>query len=591
MIILTREMDLTAFRQDLTPVIDALDDTGPLRLTRYGLTVAEIRSATPEGDRIYTQQIISTLQYLNALGITESLLALGIDTLAALTELADRHRKFTEDGIVFDPYPEHALPGSGSITVDEALAYLYFGDSYPVTAVDPYAWFETCMALQRAARAREMDPALPQPDGYDEIEPSFVQTAINSGHTPDSLLAFGETALDQGVPLSRLADMMGRHPVPADVAALPDYSDHLLDSLVRLGLPHAEAISVFRRGLPLDVAKAFTQAGIRTAAGIAQLVDDDVEHKLAVRAHRDGIPPAVWSIQVPQVQRLRYKESGHLPFSLLAQAAKENVSLVRWDNARLPCDKDRISMGSYYAALGNAQSDVSWRTAEYPWKHIFPDRVLDVARVSITPAFAEAYGALMRSHFAKSNDDFVDSMIRAKTSGLTSAIAEALSRSEKRPVFTPSQLIAVLDEGLDDPAMARYLADRYKDPDSFVALLWEVRDRQPATDAFVTRVANTEVWQTVTAIALEIQKAAKAKYLRGEVFLTATANRLLEGKQLTHLHVSFLLNWAAHLTKGSSHSWFLKKGWQEEHYPRHDAVRQLGTEFSELFQQDTGVGA
>ncbi|MER6605672.1 hypothetical protein ABT282_07100 [Streptomyces sp. NPDC000927] len=67
-----------------------------------------------------------------------------------------------------------------------------------------------------------------------------------SGHTPDTLVEFAVQALDQGVQLEYLTDMLGSEPVPADVAAMDAYSDWAFEQLTKGGLPHAETVAVFR---------------------------------------------------------------------------------------------------------------------------------------------------------------------------------------------------------------------------------------------------------------------------------------------------------------------------------------------------------
>ncbi|MFE0472377.1 hypothetical protein ACFW2V_12255 [Streptomyces sp. NPDC058947] len=569
-------MELTTFRSELTATVDRLDETGPVRLTKYNDTVAEIRSATPEGDRQYAARILNAFFYLEekcSVGVTGLLVNAGVDTLEALIELVNRHKALVDQGVTFDPYPEHTLPESGALTVDEALARMYFGDNHPNSTGDPYAWFEACTQLQAEAARRGLETELPYPNAYDEDEPTFVEMAVSSGHTPQSLVQFGVTALDQGVPLKSLADLLGEDAVPADVVAMKEYDEYWFNELTKEGLPHGEAVTLYRAGRGDRIRDVITlvNAGVRTAEEIGELLDSKISLPLVTRAHADGLTPEQWREQVPMVQHHKYEESGNLPFSLLVEAAKEKVSLVRWDKSTLPIEGENARR-SFYASREDRQG-------MYPWVHVYPHRVLDLARAGISPSFLVAFGKLMKKAFENADtlEDFSETAIQAHGLGLTADMANAMSRLDsKRPVFTPAQLISVLEEGLSSTGQAHYLADRYADPGQWVKDLRERREGQLMTDTFVATVEHTEAWRAVKDAAQEMQGLIKARAFHGEIYLKEIVGKFLSGKPLNDCELMILLSHTAHAFGDRS---YLPRRWREKHEGQADAVRQLAKSF------------
>ncbi|MBD3004520.1 hypothetical protein [Streptomyces sp. 5-10] len=581
-------MDLTAFRSDLTEVIDNLDDTGPVYLKKYKDTVAEVRSATPEGERRYAKSALGVFRYLEELGtgIPDELVRLGVDTLAALGELAERHQQLVASGASFSRYPEDCLPDEGSLTVNDALARLYFGDDYPGQTEDPYAWFCTCAHLQAEADRRGMSTELPMPNADDEDEPTFVELAVASGHTPESLATFGINALDQGVPLAKLADLLGSEPVPADVAALPEYSDHWFRELTESGLSHAETASFFRKGLGRKANDAvhLVKCGAITADEIKELLASGISIPLVRRASRDGLTPDEWKVQVPKIQHLKYKgvgefgtEGGVLPFRLLVEATDLKVSLVRWDNNSMPVEEERKRRFFH--------ADAEKRQSMYPWNLVYPDHVLNLARAGVSPSFISALGKLMREQDHWGPNSFADLAIQVHGLGLTTDMINAMSRLDsKRPKFSPAQLVAVLEEGLSGTGVTHYLADRYAKPEQWISDLRERRERQLVTDAFVATVEHTEAWRAVRDAALKMKDMIKSRALRGEIYLKEIVEKFLADKPLNDRELAILLNQTAYSFDSRN---LLLKTWQEEYAQQKDAVHQLAKNFSDMSKAPT----
>lgn len=580
-----KEMKLAAFRDEFTGVIENLDATGPVRLIKYNDMVAEIRSATPDGDRKYTKKILDTFGYFEdrTAGLTHILANVGVNTLDMLGELAERHKEFVDAGVVFDSYPEHCLADSGPVTVDEALARLYFGDDYPQHTDEPYAWFLACARLQAEAKKRDMGVKIPQPNAYDEDEPNFVSLVISSGHTPDSLVQFGIQSLGQGVELERLADMLGKEPIPADVVTMKTYSDWTFEQLTKSGLPHGEAVAVFRQSIDTNIAQDFASAGIRTADEIQEMISAKVSPSLALRATRSGLTPEEWKVQVPKIQNFKYKgietgfgpeRCGILPFRLLVEAAEEGVSLVAWDNNVLKVRADQTS--KFFHARPEE------RKTMYPWCFAYDDRTIDLGRAKVSPSFLTAFGKLMSHHF---NDGtapagFADLAIRAHQLGLTTAMADAMSRTDgQQPKFSPDQLVMALKEGLSGTGMAHYLADQHKDPDQLIKDVRDCRSRQLMTSTFVATVENTPAWGTVKAAVDTMHHLIKVRAFRNDVYLKSVVVDFLADKPLDDRQVAVLLNTTAHSFGNRS---FLTQAWRNEHADNADAVRELAKNYDKM---------
>lgn len=578
---------LTEFRNDLTEILDRLDESGPVRVMRHGAPIAEIRSATPEGDRWYAQRVLGAFGYLEKLnaGLTDLLARLGIDTLEELIELASRHRAFVDTGVTFAEYAEHALPEEGPLTVDEALAHLYFGDDYPGSiAGGAYEWFCACAQLQEEAIRLGLDASLPQPNAYDENQPTFVALAFTSGHTPQSLLQFGIGSMKQGVPLKSLADLLGETAVPADVVAAKGYDEYWFTRLTEAGLPHGEAVAFHRAGLTGKIRDAITlaESGIHTTREIWELLSAAINLPLVIRASVEGLTPEEWRAQVPRIQHLKYEEEGNLPFRLLVEAAKEKVSLVRWDKSNLPI-KGESAQRSFHA---NSKA----RQGMYPWVHVFPDRVLDVARAGISPSYIVALGKLMEDHYSQpeSSEGFADLAIQAHGLGLTTDMANAMAGSEtKRLKLTPEQLIAVLKEGLADVGTAHYLANRYFKPTEWLDYLRQRRERQLMTDTFIATVENTSTWGVVRAAAEAMQGLIKARHLNDSTpYLKGIVEKFLTGGTLNDHEVQTLLVKTAYAFGDLS---YLSKAWREEYAQFAEPVRQLAKNFDEMRGGQTDV--
>lgn len=588
------EMDLTAFRGELTAVVDKLDETGPVRLTKYNATVAEIRSATPEGDRQQLADILSTFNYLNDLDndpvggttLVDHFANVGLDTLTLLTELADRHKTLAGDGVTFSEYPEHCLPDAGPITVDETLARLHFGDDYPESAPNPYEWFLACADIQKEATRRGMPVKLPSPNAYDEDSSSFIELAIDSGHTPASLRDFAGRAMQDGVAPERLAEMLGSEPIPADVLAMDDYNDWLFEQFTQYGLPHAEVVALFRKNLTTREAQNLVAAGIRTADEIENLIASGINTELALRARADGLTPEEWVTAVPKVQHLKYKgissgpsfdKPGILPFRLLGQAADEKVSLVRWDDNALKVGADQT--------VRDFHADAEKRQTMYPWVHVYPDRVLDVARAGLSPSYITAFSRLMHHCFndATSSEEFVTTAIEAYKLGLTAAMADAISRSTAKQIrFTPEQLLAVLRAGLADVGAAHYLASSHAYFDEWIDYLEKRRERQVIADAFVATVENETVWQVLKAAASWMKGAFTSRTLRGEVHLKVVIDKFLADKMLNDHELMILLTWSHRVL---TFNYYAPKAWRDEHQPYAAVLDELARSLSRTFDQ------
>jgi hypothetical protein len=567
------EMSLTDFRDSLTEVIDNLGPE-PVRLTKYNDVVAEIRSAAPEAEKALGRAVLRAITYLNDLGITHLLESVGVDTLPKMLELADRHRELTDQGVDFDGHPEHALPG-GPSTIDHILASLYFGDDAPKAADDTYPWFMACARLQAEAVQRGQDTELPCPNAYDEDVATFIDQVIASGYTPDALHDLGVKALDSGVALKDLLEMIGDEPIPADVLAHEHYREHVFSGMIENGMPHAEVVEVYRKGISPWTAEKFAEAGVRSADEIAELIDRDADADLALRAARNGLTAEEWKPLLPLVQRHKYEKDGLIDFRLLAEAAQEGLSLVHWDKNKLSLPNDQNWHSAAY------MYDKAQRMATFPWSEVYPDRLLDAARAKIAPSYVTAFAKLMEHH-TWSEDNFATSMITARQKGLTTDALNALTRvSAHHPNFTPQQLFDLLDLGLGDKATAQNLSDGHDGLEQWTAYLTARRNLQQATSAYFGGVIaeNDLAWQSVMAVVDNWKRIHKSAWRKPSVLATDAAEKILKGVISDDLKMYHLLLAVESVLE--SRPYAMPQSWWDQHASQAPYVLALAQHFND----------
>jgi antitoxin (DNA-binding transcriptional repressor) of toxin-antitoxin stability system len=574
------EMDLTDFRADLTQVVEDLASTGPVRLLKYGLAVAEIRPIDAQSVRKETERWRTAIERLAEAEVPHlfDLLPRGIDDVEALLARFD---DLTAHGATFAEYPEHSLPDGedeGTYTVDDLLARWYFGDAYPKTA-PALPWFEALVDIQRMAHERGLDSRLPEYESWDEDSTSFVDNAVAAGHTPDSLRQFADQTLDTGVPLHRLDDLLGKDSIPTDVAAMKDFDRYWFDNLVKDGLPHIEAVEVFRRGIDPQVAGEFASAGATTVQTIQSALHYGIDPKMAMRASRDGLTCDEWMDQLQEIKHLRYAGGGALPVPLLVQAVREKVSLVRWDSTNFPVSKRDTDFSDSREKRMNM----------YPWSSIVPNHVLDLARAGVTVTLASEFGTLMRHTFKDGNpQEFASTLTAAVERGLTVDIAKAMRRQDaKTKPFHPSpaDLIAILEEGVT-PEQAGHLIETLDQPAQWVDYLQERRARQHQTDSFLDTHRDSAAWNAAISFATTPRQSA---YSRRQVTqhrrLHEAMTRIQDEQPLNDDNVQTLLTYTHEALAGHRMAVSISpNGFQEQFADVKEEVAKLSHDFSALWQ-------
>ncbi|MFI2616731.1 hypothetical protein [Streptomyces sp. NPDC018584] len=511
------EVTLQVLRDNLSDYVHALPGSGPVRVTYRKKPVAELRAAGGEHDAaeaLRWRRLMLRLHEHHLLPLPE----LGIDTYERLWAFADRYEKLSEEVALGSP--EFYLPAEGRYSEEELLALLLFSDVPP--AENLVSWFETIVTLLREYAAQGLEAKLPQYYDYEDDEEdaprSLVQDAVRHGHTPQSFLAFAREALNNDVPLARIADLMGQEPIPSDVLARKDFSDYAFDAYKEAGLEHTEVVALFRQGLHMakgpDVrerlfgyqteapALLFARAGVRTAAEIQLLLDVAMDPVLALRAHQDGLGVAEWRRAVPLLAKYKYREYGPLDVRMLWEAAEQNVSLVRWDNFG-PVISSRTAF-----------ADVKYpELLKRPWLQVYPERVMELARAGVSPSSVAEFAELLPK-----SDNFVDELLSLTERGLTSAHIKVLARRlRRREPFSgnASDLAAFLDEGMT-PAQMQTCMENYGGADlaSWGAQLRHWKRTQPMVAKFVEVAQGREAWDDLTAFVTHLRTVMADKGIK-----------------------------------------------------------------------------
>lgn len=564
----TRAMAATDFRRELTKVLGTLDD-GPVQITDYGEVVAEIRGATPDQERAYTERwfaLWEALQERRLLSVRFS----NLRTYDDLQELVEAFNRATEEGtkLTYADLYEY----QGLFTPAEILAKIYFAGQPPEE--NPVEWFEACCEIQKYARSKEARPDFPDPQELEddgEAGGTFISVVQEFGHTPQTLIQFCTQAIDQGVPLDEVIKLMGSDAIPADVLAMKEYNSYRFENLTGAGLPRVEAIAVFRRGLDTHTAGQFTRAGVQTAQEIELLIDLGFNEELAVRAAKDGMSPEQWRKILPQVQKLQYEEKGLLPFSLIAEATAEGVSLVRWDKNAAMSEPYRKSV------------------MYHPWSLVYPDGVLALARERIAPTYVKDYAELLYYHYkAVDNEGFLDDLIGLRKAGLTSDLLKALQKISRPPaeVFGPREVHGLLEAGITT-LRAKQIADVSTDKEIWLATLQDWEAYHPYVTQFIEAKKNTQGWQDVRAVADHYRASRKVDRYRKYEFqaMGIEGITLLDTpEKLLRVHILELLSSAVWMLKDEDSARFRRRQGKPELLDgRTDAaVKTLQKEFNAL---------
>lgn len=589
----SRVMSATDFRRELSKVLETLSD-GPVQITDYGEVVAELRSATPEDEAAYTKRWFDLWEALNERDLLNAQVS-KLRSYDALQELVAAYDHFTEQGV--DLAHADLYSYEGAITPLEVLATIYFDGNPPEdNAVE---WFEACCAIEKYARDKGLPARLPGTDDWETDNSFFVRKVQEFGHTPQTLVTFCSQAVDQGVPLPDVTKLLGNDAIPADILAMRAYSASRFEGLVGVGLPHSEAITVFRRDINSALAHHFAEAGVRTAQEIELLIDLGFSADLAKRAARDGMTPEQWRKILPQVQKHSYEEEGLLPFSVIAEAEAQGISLVRWDkNPHVTTART-----GYNKATRNINA--------YPWFHVYDHNVIRLAAAGIAPTYVNDYADLLYHHYnelprntgltteiaefhgkraADNSANFVDDVIELRSAGLTSELIKALREVHNAPAkpLTTDHIRKMLAGGIT-VARAKELAKGNKEPDTWIRdlthFLWSY---QSEVIQFLEARKESAGWQDVLAVAeyyKSTRKVDRWSKFDFQPMAVEAINLLGTPEKLLRLNVWYLLS-AAH--------WLLNVG--EDHmYRRHgkkelikgktaDAVATLRDEFNAMIK-------
>jgi hypothetical protein len=578
---MTTEMDLTEFRSQMTQVIDTLDTTGPVRLMKYGDVVAELRSCSRKARKSEAERWVSTITRLTEAQL-DWVFAAGF-SLDDAEELIGRRDTIAGQGgsITTEYYGPTFSDETDPVTINDVLTYWYFDGDVPEK--DGHAWMEALVDLQRMARERGMSNRLPDQTRDDESNAiHLIRLATESGYTPGTLRKFAEQQMNQGIQLADLDNLMGEEAIPADLLTRPGFHDYDFSALVSQGLPHAEAVTAYRRNLDIKAAIEFAELGLHTADDIEEVIKSGIRPDMAKRAAWSGLTPSQWRTQLLEIKKYNYTADGILPIGMLIEAAREGLSLVRWDSSSLPVPGTKGTR--HRGAVSRTD-----RAYMYPWKHIVPERVLDLARAGVSVTLTSEYAQLMRHCYTKNGYTFVEDLIAAHRHGLTGDLAKAMRKSDSdaKDFFpTPSELVSILDEGLT-PAHAEYLLYKYEDANRWLTELRAWKALKPVITERVTEMQATPVWDTLRAYAEARAKERNLQRRKGSRTVLDEAADLIDTPQemlgVHLLNLLFSAQWTLTDTKG--YYWEPLSNFRAEHGKHALLVKEAWTDFGSDYRQ------
>uniref|UniRef100_UPI003F493156 hypothetical protein n=1 Tax=Nonomuraea sp. CA-251285 TaxID=3240002 RepID=UPI003F493156 len=419
------------------PDLVASVDKTPVTLLHYNKPVADIVPHVTPDDRASAEHaqfnaFVDLAADLNNLGLLTAMRDVGMRTVAEARTLMERVAAWeAEYGYPIklrnleDPedFPEECRG-----RVEAVLAYLHLNrwtTSYLHRAgADIVAWSNALAVIRRAAIRKGDRSTLVDSHDYGDADDWEGQALAATGLTPEE---FARRALDlvaQGVAVQDILGSFGDDAVPADVLTvpIPDIGWRMAE-LLGSGLPMAEACTMvrhYRERTPFDVIEEFVAAGVKDAATLIRLIDQNANTLLARRAYRDGLAPDQWMPYLSKVARYSYGASGALRFTLMAEAALNGVSLTAWDKLPAPRESHRARF-----VTSRPLHTADPRLREEPWATIYPGRVIELAKAGVTPTYVEA---CWRAYpwCIPADTDFVSQVIVLRERGLTLEVAKRL---------------------------------------------------------------------------------------------------------------------------------------------------------------------
>jgi hypothetical protein len=413
---------------------------GPITLIHYNKAIADIVPHVSELERKQAQRAALT-EALELVRLCDGdaemmqiLLDLGLDSRAEIETLLSRARSWKATyGYSIDcgssdlAYVEEKMPEVYRGNLGAILAHLHIDPDNlaPLHAAggDIVAWSNAVATIQHAAIERGDRTSLMEGFRlYDsetwEEEESLGATLLATGLSPEEFTQRALALIGQGVAATDIIGAFDADAVPTDILAMGTWTSGVVADLRKEGVPMADAYTLIRhygdtRGTYSTICILF-RYGVTDMHTLRRLVDGGVKLHLAGRAHQAGLSPQDWMPQLDTVGRYAYKRDGDLPWSLLVTAAQEGLSLTAWD--KLPERPESKGLGRP-RYLMDPPVNTRYGTADEPFCLAYFDRVIELARLGITPGYLLACWNL-RPWIPGDDDRFVDQVIDLKTRGL-----------------------------------------------------------------------------------------------------------------------------------------------------------------------------
>jgi hypothetical protein len=534
-------------RSQFRELIETINETGPIILVRNSKRVAEIRPLAEPGQEL--RSYLDLFHEAGGLENVQELLDLGIHTSERMREFV---RLSTELGLDLKNayYDEGAAPDcSPDVPVEEIVAILYLGGgAAPIRDAGQSltGWARVLSSLLGEARTKNKYARL-------EFDAEEVMAEIlATGFGPESFHASALRLLAQDVQLSDVPSALGKEAVPVDILAMG--AGYVLHELLDLDMPREDAIRLLRNAgddfrSAVRAAKELMAAGVSDYAEIVRLQEKKVSLPLARRAHVAGLAPVEWEEALALLSRYSYGGQGLLPFDVLLEAARQGVSLAHWDKSNIVADP---KMNAY----GRRATDEN--LAKFPWLQIYPRRVIELAKLGITPGYVDALTRLMLGKpggwtFMTEEDVLVAQIKELYQAGLKLPVIRVMTRTERgRAQFTPTreELLELARLGITEPE-ARHLMEFTYKPQKWIAEVQRYHAGATEVVAWVADRRTRQDWQILTELSgcFHVLHNPRYRWHQQDALLMDGVERVFKGGELTLGHLSILagnLRWYLH---------------------------------------------
>lgn len=534
----TTEISVSEARSQFRDLIEAINETGPITLVRNSKRVAEIRPITEP-----SQELLSYLDLFEDVGGMENaneLMSLGVHTYERMREFI---RLSAELGLdLSQSYYDGEAAGdcTPDTAVEEIAAILYLGGGAPSikeAGQSLIGWARVLSSLLSEARKKNTYARL-------EFEEEEVMAEIlATGLSPENFHANALRLLAQDVQLGDVPSALGEEAIPVDILAMG--AGRTLHDLVDYGMSREDAVQLLRNAGndfrdTAKAAKGLMAAGVSSYEEIARLQEKKVPLPLARRAHAAGLAPAEWEEALTLLSRYSYGGEGLLPFDVLLKAAHQGVSVTHWDKNNIVADP---KLNTYNR---NAAEE---SLSKFPWVQIYPNRVVELAELGVTPGYVDALTRLMLGkssgwNFTTEGDVLVVQIKEFYQAGLKLPIIKVMARAERgRLQFTPTheELLELARLGVTEPE-ARHLAEFTNDPQKWIAEVRKYHAGQAEVAAWVEDRRTRQDWQILTALSECFRALHNPKYRwhQQDALLMDGVERVLKGDQLSLGHLLML---------------------------------------------------